>query len=711
MGSRERLLASLERLEPRLLLSTTPLSELFQAAEIIDVTPAGSVSVNGEVVSDGQTQMYQFSTPATGSFFIDMEALGGNLDSVLEVYNERHRRFRRNDNASRGTLDSKIRMRVRPGQTYYVRAGSKTGTAGSYELTLTSDPRDDHGNTFDAARRLRVNRRGRGRGRGSINYYGDVDMLRLVAPMTGEMSVSLYAAGRRSYLDTEAFIYDSDGQQIAHDDDNGIGLNSLVTFDVVAGETYYIKAGAFNNGSVGRYSLKIETTERIDPPPNPDPDPDPELDPEPEPEPESLPGDPQPGSVITAEVLSVSGGLQLRVLGTNASDTITLSQSVNAFTLTTSSGSEEFVGSFASVMVYGFGGDDVIRLTNSVSAEGWIYAGSGNDTIYDAGGASALYGGMGDDLLISVGGQSDTLHGEGGFDSFWLDSTDAVADASSQELSAKTVHSIGEFYQPYSTDPGSEQYVSMEIAGQDFTDPTPTGYAAGWANFADTPLFVDGPQYDDINQGAVGDCYLLAALAGLADTDPVIVRQMITALGDGTYAMRFYDQGNEVYLRLDADLPVNSSGGLVYAKAGPDGESWVALAEKAYAYYRYGQNTYASLSGGWMSTVFRQITGGYTDTRSTNRPAVEMYNYFADHLSAGRSVTLGTNYDAVSPIVGNHAYTVMSVQLQGGQRTVTIYNPWGWDGRTWDSNRYDGLLTVTMDQIQDNFSASVVSLV
>ena len=88
MGSREKLLASLERLEPRLLLSTTSLSELFEAAEIIDVTPAGSVSVNGEMVSDGQTQMYQFSTPATGSFFIDMEALGGNLDSILEVYNE-----------------------------------------------------------------------------------------------------------------------------------------------------------------------------------------------------------------------------------------------------------------------------------------------------------------------------------------------------------------------------------------------------------------------------------------------------------------------------------------------------------------------------------------------------------------------------------------------------------------------------------------------
>ena len=34
-----------------------------------------------------------------------------------------------------------------------------------------------------------------------------------------------------------------------------------------------------------------------------------------------------------------------------------------------------------------------------------------------------------------------------------------------------------------------------------------------------------------------------------------------------------------------------------------------------------------------------------------------------------------------------------------------------WTARTWDSNRYDGLLTLTMDQIQDNFSAAVVSLV
>ena len=67
--------------------------------------------------------------------------------------------------------------------------------------------------------------------------------------------------------------------------------------------------------------------------------------------------------------------------------------------------------------------------------------------------------------------------------------------------------------------------------------------------------------------------------------------------------------------------------------------------------------------------------------------------------------------DAASPVVAGHAYTVISAEIIDGQRYVTVYNPWGWDGRTWDDNSSDGLLRLSIEQIQDNYTAVVTSLV
>ncbi len=290
-----------------------------------------------------------------------------------------------------------------------------------------------------------------------------------------------------------------------------------------------------------------------------------------------------------------------------------------------------------------------------------------------------------------------------------FDTSDVVSGASAAEYAANTVHSIEEFYQPYSSDPSNSQYVSMEIAGQDLTDPTTTSVAGGYYNFADTPLFVEGPEYNDVAQGSVGDCYYLAALAGLADTDPEIISQMIAPLGDGTFAVRYFESGQEVYLRIDADLPVRYGTRLAYAKLGVDGELWMPLLEKAYAFFRYGQNSYASLSGGWMATPFRRATGGTAVFKMTSGPAESLYTYIEDQLAQGHSVTAGSRSSSPSPIVGSHAYSVRSLDTVDGQMYVTVYNPWGTDGRNWDSDSYDGILRVPIELFQEAFVALVTS--
>jgi hypothetical protein len=223
------------------------------------------------------------------------------------------------------------------------------------------------------------------------------------------------------------------------------------------------------------------------------------------------------------------------------------------------------------------------------------------------------------------------------------------------------------------------------------------------------PVFVDGAQYDDVAQGSVGDCYYLAALASVADTDPYLIEQMVAPLGDGTYAVRFYRGGCEVYLRIDADLPVSYGTNLAYAKFGPDGELWVPLVEKAYAYFRYGQNSYASIHGGWMGPVYREVTNASAQYYWVAGSSEALLDYLASALAEGHPVTLGSYSNAPTPVVGSHAYMVKSVEITESGGFVTVYNPWGMDGRYWDANFYDGLLTISLDQVRQCFSAAVVS--
>ena len=676
------------------------LAPLLADASARGISLGETVSLADEL-SVGEEIAYKFTPDARGRLYIDLNATGGGLDTYLEVYNTDGRRIARNDDAARSTDDSRIRLSVRAGNDYYIKVFGKNATAGTFALTVTAAKSDDVANSLAAARDIRMRSNGSGRFNGRINYGQDVDVLKITAGVGGTMQVDMQAKGRRSHLSTGLFAYDGSGELLTQVNGADVGATATASFDVVQGGVYYIKATS-SDDSTGTYRISIATAEQP-PAPSPDSEATPARTPTP-------PADPQPGSIVTGQAYQLSGGLQLIVLGTDQADTITIGQLPDSITLTTGAGSWNFDGDFSTVVVHGFGGEDVIRLDNTVTASGVIYAGDGDDTIYDAGsGGTSIYGGLGADLIVSVGGGRDIVHGQDGTDSFWIDSTDQLDDASSSELIAGTIHRITRFYQPYTTNTASSNYVSLEIGGQDLTDPTATSYARGWRNFASMPLFVDGAQYDDIAQGAVGDCYYLAALASLCDTDPGIIQQAITSLGDGTYAIRFHRNGQEVYVRVDADLPVTYWGSLAYAKGGADGELWVPLMEKAYAFFRYGQNSYASISGGWMSTVYQEITNRYAGWGWTSGSGGLLHTRLGSYLRAGWALTLGSYSNSPGPIVGSHAYVVKSVTYSGGAQYVTVYNPWGVDGRSYDSNPSDGLLTLSIQQVQRSFMAFAIS--
>jgi hypothetical protein len=221
-------------------------------------------------------------------------------------------------------------------------------------------------------------------------------------------------------------------------------------------------------------------------------------------------------------------------------------------------------------------------------------------------------------------------------------------------------------------------------------------------------LFNGTPSRADARQGALGDCYFIAAVASIADRNPDAVRNMFVDNGDGTYTVRFYatPTGLADYVTVSRRLPAQWNGALGYSGYGLSVTStsttvWIALAEKAYAQWnetgnegRDGTNRYAAIEGGWMGFVNAQVLGSASSNyavTSTNRQTL------IDALSSQKAVTIGTNQSVSAGLYGSHAYIVTGYEASTG--TFRLHNPWG--------NSHPGALTYS--QLQAYCSMFVVA--
>ena len=127
-------------------------------------------------------------------------------------------------------------------------------------------------------------------------------------------------------------------------------------------------------------------------------------------------------------------------------------------------------------------------------------------------------------------------------------------------------------------------------------------------------LFEDDVDPRDVGQGAVGDCWLLAAFAAAAEHPGLIQRLFVTkrASASGRYAVRLYDWQRRQWttVRVDEHLPTTCGGkdGAPRALfAQPHGhEAWVALLEKAFAKF---VGSYGALDGGQTAWALNALTG------------------------------------------------------------------------------------------------------
>lgn len=399
-------------------------------------------------------------------------------------------------------------------------------------------------------------------------------------------------------------------------------------------------------------------------------------------------------------------GNELRITGTEGNDIIAISRKGHGTFITTGTGwSMHWPRPAATVRIDGLAGNDRIVVKSNIWTPVALFGGAGDDTLIGGTGEDRLYGQAGNDVLIGGGGNdvivgvgdggTDLCTGGEGLDSYWIDSglPDAVTDLDSVEVSAGALHRVDVFSGGVDT--------SRNATGVSrLSDPLLTSVAAGYRNFSNHPLFSRfGPQPLDVVQGYLGDCYLLASLASLAKTNPQVIRQSVVDLGDGTYAVRFSNGRNATYVRVDADLPAGPWGGLAYAQLGLQGSLWVAILEKAYAFYRSGSADYASLEGGFMADVYEDL-GLPSRSIFATRSGQGLLNQLRDELNAGNAVTMGTRMHVGNvPVVGGHAYLVDGVftDARGNVTHVRLRNPWGIDGAGNDG-RDDGYVTLTAAQ-------------
>jgi calpain-15 len=142
-----------------------------------------------------------------------------------------------------------------------------------------------------------------------------------------------------------------------------------------------------------------------------------------------------------------------------------------------------------------------------------------------------------------------------------------------------------------------------------------------------TPVQVFGRDYKvfegkieplDILQGSLGDCYFLAALAGLAEHQDRIKR--IFPIHDtneaGVYMVSMYIMGMKMNILLDDYIPCGDRGKVIFSAANGS-ELWVILAEKAFAkMFR----TYENIIAGDPTEALRILTGApsFTITHKQN---------------------------------------------------------------------------------------------
>ncbi len=224
----------------------------------------------------------------------------------------------------------------------------------------------------------------------------------------------------------------------------------------------------------------------------------------------------------------------------------------------------------------------------------------------------------------------------------------------------------------------------------------------------------------DVNQGSAGTCYLMAALAGVANSSasalPATFVSDGTVAGNRVWGVRFFDtQGKEVWVTANDQLAVAGPDATtaLYARAtGRDAsgavvpELWVPVVEKAYAqanelgaFNRSNDaNAMFAIEGGladavsnivggrmaWVNDQAYDIINGIPLLSAIQAPAgSSIAAEVAKAINAGQIVWVGadnvtTDASGATLFTKEHAFLAFDPDPNNpNDAQIRVYNPWG----------------------------------
>jgi len=203
------------------------------------------------------------------------------------------------------------------------------------------------------------------------------------------------------------------------------------------------------------------------------------------------------------------------------------------------------------------------------------------------------------------------------------------------------------------------------------------------------------PSINDINQGQLGDCYLLASLAEIAQDQPAEIESMFTDDGNGSYGVRFYIDGEPRYVTVNTELPEYAGTDALCGNNAPD--IWGCLIEKAYVelnadpgYLEHTTgNVYNLIDGGFADPI-TQITGRtivtYNTASYSSTTWATLKSDFVTAIQSGEEVDFAshgtTELDGQTAFVADHMFSGLGYDSATGD--FIVRNPWGVEpGQSW----------------------------
>jgi hypothetical protein len=191
---------------------------------------------------------------------------------------------------------------------------------------------------------------------------------------------------------------------------------------------------------------------------------------------------------------------------------------------------------------------------------------------------------------------------------------------------------------------------------------------------------------NDLHQGQLGDCFLIASLGELALTHPDAITRMIKVNANGTETVTLYTDksghvagyGVTAFKAVTITIDNNFSSAGVNNASTQDvlngkKEIWPQVLEKAIATLDGGYSAIAY--GGNPMVVMQELTGHAATYISPAQLTLQKLQAF---IAEGDLIAMDTGSSKLGfNLVNNHAYMFEKVTIVSGAAMIQVGNPWG----------------------------------